>query len=86
MDGKLILNPNAAEREASSLALTVASTAKKVVMIEAGADQVPEDVMFDAIMLADAENRKIVEFINGMVAEVGKEKFAPAASSFDEEL
>ncbi len=86
VDGQLVLNPNAEQRQRSDLALTVASTAKKVVMIEAGANQVPEDKMFEAIMLADAENKKIVEFINGMVAEIGKPKFTPAAGSFDEEL
>jgi polyribonucleotide nucleotidyltransferase len=86
VDGKFILNPNAAEREASSLSLSVAGTAGKIVMIEAGANEVPEEQMYDAIMLAHEEIKKIVAFINGMVKEIGKEKFEPAAASFDTEL
>jgi len=86
VDGKFIINPNAEERAKSSLHLSVAGTAEKIVMIEAGADQVPEDVMFDAIMFAHEEIKKIVEFINGMVKEVGKPKFEYARAAFDEEL
>ncbi len=74
VDGKLVVNPNAAQRETSRLNLTVASTAKKVMMIEAGADEISEETMFDAIMLAHEENVKLVNFINGIVAEVGKPK------------
>ena len=76
VDGQLIINPNAAQQAASSLELTVASTAEKVVMIEAGANEVPDDIVYDAIILAHEENKRIVAFINTMVAEVGKEKFA----------
>ncbi|MCL2217039.1 MAG: polyribonucleotide nucleotidyltransferase [Defluviitaleaceae bacterium] len=74
VDGELIVNPNAAQREVSKLALTVSSTREKVMMIEAGADEVPEDTMFDAIMLAHAENKKIIEFIDSIVAENNKPK------------
>lgn len=74
VDGELIVNPDAAQREASKLALTVSSTRKKVMMIEAGADEVSEDVMFDAIMLAHEENKKIIDFIDTIVAENNKPK------------
>jgi len=74
VDGKLIINPNMEERLKSDLHLTVAGTAKKVMMIEAGANEVPNDKMFEAIMLAQETNKQIVEFINSIVAEVGKPK------------
>ncbi|MCL1877881.1 MAG: polyribonucleotide nucleotidyltransferase [Defluviitaleaceae bacterium] len=74
IDGNLIVNPDAAQREASKLALTVSSTRKKVMMIEAGADEVSDDVMFDAIMLAHEENKKIIDFIDTIVAENAKPK------------
>jgi len=75
VDGKFIINPTLAERENSRLELTVAASEKKVVMIEAGADQVTDKEMFDAIMLAHEECKKLIEFINGIVKEVGKPKF-----------
>ena len=74
IDGELIVNPDAAQREVSKLALTVSSTREKVMMIEAGADEVSEELMFDAIMLAHEENKKIIEFIDGIVAKHGKPK------------
>ena len=74
VDGQLIVNPDAAQREVSKLALTVSSTRDKVMMIEAGADEVSEEIMFDAIMLAHEENKKIIEFIDGIVAKHGKPK------------
>ena len=74
IDGKLIVNPDFAQREVSKLALTVSSTREKVMMIEAGANEVSEEVMFDAIMLAHEENKKIIEFIDGIVAKHGKQK------------
>ncbi len=86
VDGKLIINPNKAQQEASDLALTVASTAEKVVMIEAGANEVPEEKMIEAIMFAHEENKKVVAFFNQIAAEIGKEKFVPAAPAFDTEL
>ncbi len=86
VDGELIINPNAAQRERSTLNLTVAGTSEKVVMIEAGADEVPDDIMFEAIMLAQKENEKIVRFINNMVAEIGKPKFEYSCASFDNDL
>jgi len=72
VDGKFILNPNSAEREASRMALTVSGTDEAVLMVEAGAKEVPEDVMLDAIMFAHEEIKKIVKFIKGVKAEIGK--------------
>ncbi len=76
VDGKLVFNPTAEERNASDLALTVVGSDKKVVMIEAGANEVPNDVMFDAIMQGYEHCRQMVKFINSIVAEIGKEKFS----------
>ncbi len=74
VDGKFCFNPTAAEKAKSELALTVASTAEKVIMIEAGAKEVPEDVMFDAIMQAHELNKKIIAFIQTIVDDCGKTK------------
>ncbi len=74
VDGELIINPNASQRETSKLNLTVASTKDKVMMIEAGADEIPDDLMFEAIFKAHEENKKIVDFINSIVEQVGKPK------------
>ena len=86
VDGKLIFNPNSDERKVSDLDVTVVSTGKKVVMIEAGANEVPNDVMFEAIRMAHEENQKQIALINQMVAEVGKPKFDYPHADFDEEL
>ena len=75
VDGKLVFNPDAEQRKVSDLDVTVVSTAKKVVMIEAGANEVPNDVMFEAIRSAHEENQKQIALINQMVAEIGKPKF-----------
>ena len=75
VDGKLILNPNEAEREKSKLNLTVAGTKEKVNMIECGADSVPEDTMLEAIMMAHEEIKKICAWIESVAQEVGKPKF-----------
>ena len=74
INGSLVINPNAMQRDESSLNLTVSSTKDKVMMIEAGANEVPEDIMYKAIMLAHEENVKIVEFIETIVSNVGKPK------------
>lgn len=74
VDGELILNPNKEQREKSDLDLTVAASAEKVVMIEAGANEVPEDTMLEAIRKAHEESKKIVAFIKGIQDEIGKEK------------
>ena len=75
VDGKLVVNPTQEQADASDLDVTVVSTGKKVVMIEAGANEIPNDTMFEAIQMAHAENQKQVALINQMVAEIGKEKF-----------
>jgi len=74
VEGQLVVNPNAAQREASKLALTVTSTRERIMMLEAGADEVSEDIMMDAINLAHEENKKIIAFIDSIVAENNKPK------------
>lgn len=74
IDGQLIFNPTQDQRHVSDLSLTVASTPEKVIMIEAGANEVPEDKMIEAIYAADDLNKKINEFFSKIIAEVGKEK------------
>ncbi len=86
VDGEYVINPTAAQREKSILELTVAGSAQKVVMIEAGAKEVSDDDMFNAIMLAHEEIKKLVEFINGIVAEIGKPKFSYPSCEFDHEM
>ena len=86
VDGKLVFNPDAEQRKVSDLDVTVVSTGKKVVMIEAGANEVPNDVMFEAIRSAHEENQKQIALINQMVAEIGKPKFDYPHADFDYEL
>ena len=86
VDGKLVFNPDAEQRKVSDLDVTVVSTGKKVVMIEAGANEVPNDVMFEAIRMAHEENQKQIALINQMVAEIGKPKFDYPHADFNQEL
>ena len=86
VDGKLVFNPDAEQRKVSDLDVTVVSTTKKVVMIEAGANEVPNDVMFEAIRSAHEENQKQIALINQMVSEIGKPKFDYPHADFDQEL
>ena len=86
VDGKLVLNPDSEQRKVSDLDVTVVSTGKKVVMIEAGANQVTNDTMFEAIKMAHQENQKQIALINQMVSEIGKPKFDYPHADFDEEL
>lgn len=74
IDGEYVINPTEAQREVSRMAVTVASTSDLVAMIEAGAKEVTNDEMFDGIMFAHKENQRLVEFIKGIQAEVGKKK------------
>lgn len=74
VNGEFVINPDLAQREESDINLTVAGTEEAIMMVEAGADEVPEDVMLDAIFYAHEEIKKIVRFINEIVEEVGKEK------------
>ena len=86
VDGKLVFNPTSEQRKVSDLDVTVVSTHKKVVMIEAGANEVPNDVMFEAIRSAHEENQKVITLIDQMVAEVGKPKFDYPHADFNQEL
>ena len=86
VDGKLVFNPTSEQRKVSDLDVTVVSTHKKVVMIEAGANEVPNDVMFEAIKSAHEENQKILALIDQMVSEVGKPKFDYPHADFNQEL
>ena len=86
VDGKLVFNPDAEQRKVSDLDVTVVSTGKKVVMIEAGANEAPNDVMFEAIRSAHEENQKQIALINQMVAEIGKPKFDYPHADFNYEL
>ena len=86
VDGELVINPNQAQWKNGDLNLTVASTGEKVIMIEAGANEVPEDVMLKAIYMAHELNQEIIAFINNMVAEVGKTKHTYTSCAIPEEL
>ena len=86
VDGKLVLNPDSEQRKVSDLDVTVVSTGKKVVMIEAGANEVPNAIMFEAIKQAHEENQKQIALINQMVAEIGKPKFDYPHADFNYEL
>ena len=86
VDGKIIINPTSAEREKSDLTLTVAGTAEKIAMIEAGANEVPDDVMLEAIKTAHVEIKKMCEFIQKMKDEIGKPKFEYKSFAVNEDL
>ena len=86
VDGKIIINPTLDERAKSDLTLTVSATANKVCMIEAGANEVDDDTMFEAIMKGFEVDKTIVEFINNMVAEVGKPKFDYPSMEVDHDM
>ena len=75
VDGEIVINPTLEQRAKTTLDLTVSSTADLVAMIEAGGEEIPDDVMFDAIMKGHEVNKEVVKFINGIVAEIGKTKF-----------
>ena len=86
VDGNIVINPGLEDRAKSDLVLTVASTADLIAMIEAGGNEISDDQMFDAIMAGHEENKKIVKFIQGIVEEVGKPKFAYESSDPDPEI
>ncbi len=86
VDGKIVMNPTAEQRKVSDLQLTVAASEKKVVMIEAGANEVDDDTMFDAIMAAHEEIKKLLVFINQIVAEIGKPKFTYESGELDHDM
>ena len=86
VDGKLVINPTLEQRKVSDLQLTVAASAEKVVMIEAGANEVDDSTMYNAIMVAHEEIKKLVKFIDGIVAEIGKPKFAYESGELDHDM
>lgn len=86
IDGEFIINPTADQKQVSDMALTVASTREKVIMIEAGANEVPEQIMIDAIFRAHEVNQEIIKFIDTIVAECGKEKHSYESCAVPEEL
>ena len=86
IDGEFIVNPNDAQMSVSDLKLTVASTREKVIMIEAGANEVPDDKMIEAIYMADEVNKEIIKFIDEIVLAVGKKKHEYTSCAIPEEL
>ena len=86
VDGQIVLNPTNEQKHASQLDLTVAATDKKVIMIEAGAKELPDDIMYDAIVAAHEDIKKQVAFINQIVAEIGRDKMTYDHADFDQEL
>ena len=86
VDGKLVVNPDEEQQKKSDLQLTVAATMKKVVMIEAGANEVDDDTMFEAIMTAHKEIKDLLGFINAIVDEIGKPKFAYPSCELDHDM
>jgi len=86
VDGKFVINPTQEQRLVSDMELTVASTREKVIMIEAGANEVPEQIMIDAIFKADEVNREVIKFIDTIVAECGKPKHSYTSCAVPAEL
>ena len=86
IDGEFVFNPTSAQRQVSDMALTVASTREKVIMIEAGANEVPEDKMIEAIFAAHEVNQQVIAFIDKIVAEFVKEKHSYESCAVPEEL
>ena len=86
VDGEYVINPTAEQREKSQMAVTVASTDKLIAMIEAGANEVSDEVMYNGIMAGHEANQKTIEFIKGMQAEIGKAKFEYPSNEPDPEM
>ena len=86
VNGKFVVNPSQADWDNGDLQLTVASTSEKVIMIEAGANEIKEEKMIEAIYMAHEINQTIIAFINNMVAEIGKEKHAYTSCAVPEEM
>ncbi len=86
VDGKIVLNPTAEEQKKSDLQLTVAASMEKVVMIEAGANQVEDDIVYEAIMKAHEEIKDLLGFINGIIDEIGKKKFEYPSCELDHDM
>ena len=86
VNGEIVVNPTEAQRKVSDLELTVAASMEKVVMIEAGANEVDDDTMFEAIMKAHAEIKDLLVFINGIIADIGKPKFEYPSGDLDHDM
>ncbi len=86
VNGEIVVNPTEAQRKVSDLELTVAASMEKVVMIEAGAKEVDDDTMFEAIMKAHAEIKDLLVFINGIIADIGKPKFEYPSGDLDHDM
>ena len=86
VDGEIVLNPTLEQRAKTDLTLTVAGTAEKIVMIEAGANEVPEDKMLECIVTGHEEIKKMVAFINDIKAQIGKPKFAFESQEVDHDM
>ena len=86
VDGQYVINPSAAEREKSQMSVTIAATKEKVVMIEAGANEIPDDVMLKGIIYAHGIIKELVDFIQGIKDEIGKPKFEYSSFAVNEEI
>ena len=86
VNGEIVVNPTEAQRKVSDLELTVAASMEKVVMIEAGAREVDDDTMFEAIMKAHAEIKELLVFINSIIADIGKPKFSYPSGDLDHDM
>ncbi len=86
VDGEYVINPNSEQRKKSKMAVTVASTDSRIAMIEAGADEIPDDVMYGGIMAGHKANQPIIAFIKGIQEEIGKQKFSYPSNEPDEEM
>ncbi len=86
IDGEFIINPNAEERKVSEMAVTVASTDERIAMIEAGANEVSDEDMYNGIMAGHEANQKIIQFIKDIQAQIGKEKFSYPSNKPEHEM
>lgn len=86
VDGEYVINPTSEQRKKSKMAVTVASTDERIAMIEAGAEEIPDDVMYNGIMAGHKANQSIIQFIKDIQAEIGKQKFAYPSNEPDEEM
>lgn len=86
VDGNFVINPTSAQKKISQMSVTVASTDSKIVMIEAGANEIDDETMYNAIMAGHAANQKIIEFIKEIQAKIGKKKFEYATSEPEESM
>ena len=86
VDGEYVLNPTLEQKSKSQMSVTIAATEEKIVMIEAGANEVPDDIMLKGIIFAHQELKKIVRFIKDIAAEIGKPKFEYQSSELDHDM